>query len=706
MKKLVFVSFAMSVLGGISESAYGMFNAQDETQNADNGKLLTHEKLPENEREEGHQSEVYNYQIGDLREQVSRLTTLVETSLANEERKSKEKDQSEIYNYQIGDLKAQISRLTTLVETSLANEKRKDEEQKQSEVYNYQIGNLGARLSSLRTLVQNLNEKVTALNEEKESLIARNVVKSRESTERKLKQAEESVINQRELDRAEKSNADKFSENKEIDETSSDVSATSSAEVNTSSVNQYNAKSIIENKLTELLKVKNGNAINKRMEEFSALVEGVYGERTSEWIGSTDIKIENNEVRFIDTTARAYGLSIDRIKKFLENVQEEIEQCEAQRNNKQRVLEELQSRGNSVASSANGLSSHRDSVSEQIQKSEALAVAGSLDVKNAKSVTEEIFTELLKVAEEKAVKEKIQEFYDLIAGNVLKSPEGTERNEGAEKAQAPSNKSSVKANSSSTDLINAKSDLTTSKGSIFKGKQTYASPSSSVEDLSYYDNNGSNSNLFGMSSANSVSDEGYQEYMREREFIEAGDNSYAFAAINVDTVTTVGARGAQAEESNADKLAENKGKTISKASAKIDIDSLTYVNAKSAIEEAFNELKNVAGAMTMMRAYDEFCFLVEANEAKGWKIWDGELDMSIEKNEEGGITFKFKDPQSQVNPFGLDRIKKFLEDVQKDIEEYKAHGGHFYGRHRHHYIRRSESNAKTLKRRIPSGKFN
>ena len=387
MKKLVFVSFAMSVFGGIPGNAYGMFNARDELQNAGNHTSLTHTRLPAlpaDEETEMNQSEIHNNQIGDLATQVSRLTTLVETSLANTElferiraeelakkenerdhssvynyqigdlgtrvsqlttlvetslanaelsermreeervKKENEKDHSSVYNYQIGDLGARISRLTTLVETSLANEKRKAEEKNSSSVYNYQIGDLGTRISQLTTLVENLNEKVTTLSREAEPWRSKNDVKFQESAERK----EEAK----------------------------------STEININSANQYNAKSIIENKLTELLKVKDEDTVNKRVEEFSALVEGVYGERKSEWIGSTDIKIENNAVKFVDPTARAYGLSIDRIKKFWENSQEEIEQYKIQRNNKQRVLEELQSRDSSVASSTNRLSFRRDSV--------------------------------------------------------------------------------------------------------------------------------------------------------------------------------------------------------------------------------------------------------------------------------------------------------------------------------------------------------
>ncbi len=186
MKKLVFVSLA--ILGGISE---GMFNAQDELQNS--RKSLTHAKFPANEGVEEERN-----QIGNLEAQISRLTTLVETSLANAELKNKEKEQSEVYNYQIGDLRAQISRLTTLAETALANKERKDEEKKQSEVYNYQIGNLGAQISKLTEFVQNLNEKVAILSEEKDSLIAKSSAKRKGEAKSEQHQEKEPEINQQE----------------------------------------------------------------------------------------------------------------------------------------------------------------------------------------------------------------------------------------------------------------------------------------------------------------------------------------------------------------------------------------------------------------------------------------------------------------------------------------------------------------------------
>ena len=327
MKKLVFVSFAMSVLGGISESAHGMFNAQDETQNADNGKLLTHEKLPENEREEGHQSESYNYQIGDLRAQVSRLTALVETSLANEERKNKEKDQSEVYNYQIGDLKAQISRLTALAETSLADKERKSKEKDQSEVYNYQIGNLGAQISRLTTLVQDLNEKVMVLSEERESLIAGNVVKSQESTEQKEEAKSTSELEQQKLAQAEKSeesSADELAENKEK------TISKASTKIDIDSLTYVNAKSAVEKIFTELLNVAGKEALQKRHQEFSVLVisNSAKGWKIG-WRGKKDISIENDgqgnfTVKFKDPKSQVHPFGVDRIKSFLKEVQTQI----------------------------------------------------------------------------------------------------------------------------------------------------------------------------------------------------------------------------------------------------------------------------------------------------------------------------------------------------------------------------------------------
>ena len=113
--------------------------------------------------------------------------------------------------------------------------------------------------------------------------------------------------------------------------------------------------------------------------------------------------------------------------------------------------------------------------------------------------------------------------------------------------------------------------------------------------------------------------------------------------------------------------------TSSEASAKIDVNSVTYVNAKSAVEEIFTELLNVAGKEALQKRHQEFSVLVISNSAKGWKIgWRGKKDISIENDGQGNFTVKFKDPKSQVHPFGVDRIKNFLKSVQAEIDQYKA----------------------------------
>ncbi len=100
---------------------------------------------------------------------------------------------------------------------------------------------------------------------------------------------------------------------------------------------------------------------------------------------------------------------------------------------------------------------------------------------------------------------------------------------------------------------------------------------------------------------------------------------------------------------------------------------MTYINGKSAVEEIFTELLNVAGEKALQARHQEFSVLVRANRAKGWKIgWTGELDISTEKDGQGNRIVKFKDPKSQVETFGVNRIKNFLRDIQEEIEQYKA----------------------------------
>jgi len=117
---------------------------------------------------------------------------------------------------------------------------------------------------------------------------------------------------------------------------------------------------------------------------------------------------------------------------------------------------------------------------------------------------------------------------------------------------------------------------------------------------------------------------------RERELVEACDDSDASAAVNVDSVTTS--------------------------------------TAKSVIEEMLTELLNVAGGKAVQARQQEFSTLVKANREKGWKIgWRGQTDVSV-----GNGAVKFADPNSQAHPFGLDRIKNFLKDVQIQIIDKKT----------------------------------
>ena len=427
MKKLVFVSFAIFM--GIHENAYGMFNAQDRVQSENNQTSLIRAELPANENnnqienlaaqisrlttlvetslanekreaEEKNSSSVYNYQIGDLKTQISGLTTLAETSLANEKRKEEEKNNSSVYNYQIGDLRGQISGLTTLVETSLANEKRKDEEKNNSSAYNYQIGDLKTQISQLTTLVQNLNEKMTILSEEKESLIAKSSAERKEEAKSEQHQAEESEINQQ----AKESNSDKLAVNRE--KNSSNVSAV----VDVNSVTAVNAKKVIEEMLTELLRVAGEQAVQARQQEFSNLVKSnrAKGWKVA-WVNSTNIKIENNIVKFEDPGAVAHRLGLDRVKNFLRDVQTQINA--AKRKEMQEEDGASRVNTNSTVFSMEDLSGLNAS---------AVVNVDTINKNNAKSAIEGMLTELLHVAGKQAVQARQQEFSNLVRANRAK----------------------------------------------------------------------------------------------------------------------------------------------------------------------------------------------------------------------------------------------------------------------------------------------
>ena len=98
------------------------------------------------------------------------------------------------------------------------------------------------------------------------------------------------------------------------------------AVVNIDSVTAQSARKAVEDTFTDLLNAKGEDAVTKRANEFSSLVKGERGVRKAAWLGRTDIKIENGVVEFVNPGSRANGFDMERIKKFLREVYEEIDQ--------------------------------------------------------------------------------------------------------------------------------------------------------------------------------------------------------------------------------------------------------------------------------------------------------------------------------------------------------------------------------------------
>ena len=120
--------------------------------------------------------------------------------------------------------------------------------------------------------------------------------------------------------------------------TCSDASAVGNVGINVDSVTVKNAKTIIENKLTELRKLAGDKVVKAAINKFydaAKMIKDPQMRRKmgGSWMGSYELIITSNgEVKFKDQTnnSRAYHTGFSRIKEFLENVQKEIEQYKTQ----------------------------------------------------------------------------------------------------------------------------------------------------------------------------------------------------------------------------------------------------------------------------------------------------------------------------------------------------------------------------------------
>ncbi len=107
----------------------------------------------------------------------------------------------------------------------------------------------------------------------------------------------------------------------------------------------------------------------------------------------------------------------------------------------------------------------------------------------------------------------------------------------------------------------------------------------------------------------------------------------------------------------------------SDVSAAVDVNTVTVITAKSAIEETLTELLNVAGENATKARVQEFYGIVNPPRfEKGWKaVWSRSYEVEVVNS---AVTFK-NPSDARALPLGLSRIKNFLKDVQNQIDHVR-----------------------------------